>query len=104
MIEFTSAKRAGGTPGATGLGIRTKLLFAFAGVAGLTLVGSMVAIVSYGHVNGTFDKVARDGLPAIASSLELAREAAEVTALAPVLLAADSPAALDAARANVVHK
>jgi len=48
--------------------------------------------------------VTGDGLPAITQSLQLAREAAEVTALAPVLLAADSPEALEAARATVVDK
>jgi methyl-accepting chemotaxis protein len=112
MIEFSIAKQsakepgkeAAKRPGAGGLGIRTKLLLAFAGVAALTLLGSGVALVSYGHVNGAFERVTGDGLPAITQSLQLAREAAEVTALAPVLLAADSPDALEAARATVVDK
>ncbi|MFL5036100.1 MAG: methyl-accepting chemotaxis protein [Microvirga sp.] len=108
MIEFSiakqPAKKAAKRPGAGGLGIRTKLLLAFAGVAALTLLGSGVALVSYGHVNGAFERVTGDGLPAITQSLQLAREAAEVTALAPVLLAADSPDALEAARATVVDK
>ena len=112
MIEFSIAKQSGKEaakeaakrPGAGGLGIRTKLLLAFAGVAALTLLGSGVALVSYGHVNGAFERVTGDGLPAITQSLQLAREAAEVTALAPVLLAADSPDALEAARATVVDK
>ncbi|MFL4975740.1 MAG: methyl-accepting chemotaxis protein [Microvirga sp.] len=112
MIEFSiakhsakeAAKQAAKRPGAGGLGIRTKLLLAFAGVAALTLLGSGVALVSYGHVNGAFERVTGDGLPAITQSLQLAREAAEVTALAPVLLAADSPDALEAARATVVDK
>ena len=108
MIEFSIAKQskqAAAKPrGAGGLGIRTKLLLAFAGVAALTLLGSGVALVSYGHVNGAFERVTGDGLPAITQSLQLAREAAEVTALAPVLLAADSPEALEAARATVVDK
>jgi phosphoglycerate-specific signal transduction histidine kinase len=90
--------------GATGLGIKSKLLLAFAGVAGLTLVGSGVALMSYGRVDDAFERVTADGLPAITQSLQLAREAAEVTALAPVLLAADSQAALGAARLTVVHK
>ncbi len=107
MIEFSIAKQskqAAERRGAGGLGIRTKLLLAFAGVAALTLLGSGVALVSYGHVNGAFERVTGDGLPAITQSLQLAREAAEVTALAPVLLAADSPDALEAARATVVDK
>ena len=112
MIEFSiakqsakqAAKEAAKRPGAGGLGIRTKLLLAFAGVAALTLLGSGVALVSYGHVNGAFERVTGDGLPAITQSLQLAREAAEVTALAPVLLAADLPDALEAARATVVDK
>jgi methyl-accepting chemotaxis protein len=108
MIEFSiakqSTKQSAARPGAGGLGIRTKLLLAFAGVAALTLLGSGVALVSYGHVNGAFERVTGDGLPAITQSLQLAREAAEVTALAPVLLAADSPDALEAARATVVDK
>src|SRR5215207_7676334 len=90
--------------GATGLGIKSKLLLAFAGVAGLTLVGSGVALMSYGRVDDAFERVTADGLPAITQSLQLAREAAEVTALAPVLLAADSQAVLGAARLTVVHK
>ena len=89
MIEFSIAKQSGKEAakeaakrrGAGGLGIRTKLLLAFAGVAALTLLGSGVALVSYGHVNGAFERVTGDGLPAITQSLQLAREAAEVTAL-----------------------
>jgi hypothetical protein len=83
---------------ANGLGIKAKLLLAFAGVAGLTLIGSAVALVSYARVDGAFDRVTGDGLPAITQSLQLAREAAEVTALAPVLLAADTQPDLAAAR------
>ena len=64
MIEFSIAKQsakepgkeAAKRPGAGGLGIRTKLLLAFAGVAALTLLGSGVALVSYGHVNGAFER------------------------------------------------
>jgi hypothetical protein len=73
MIEFSIAKQsakepgkeAAKRPGAGGLGIRTKLLLAFAGVAALTLLGSGVALVSYGHVNGAFERVTGVGLPAI---------------------------------------
>jgi phosphoglycerate-specific signal transduction histidine kinase len=90
--------------GVAGLGIKAKLFLAFAGVAGLTLIGSAVALMSYGRVDGAFERVTGDGLPAITQSLQLAREAAEVTALAPVLLAADSQAALGAARMTVIHK
>ena len=65
MIEVSIAKhsakqspnQAAKRPGAGGLGIRTKLLLAFAGVAALTLLGSGVALVSYGHVNGAFERV-----------------------------------------------
>jgi len=60
--------------------------------------------MSYGRVDDAFERVTADGLPAITQSLQLAREAAEVTALAPVLLAADSQAVLGAARLTVVHK
>ncbi len=80
------------------IGIRGKLLAAFVGVATLTLVGSAVGFVSYGRIDGAFDRVTKDGVPAIARSLELARQAAEMTAVGPVLLSADSLASLDAAR------
>ena len=104
MIMTDTITTAAQRDAATGLGIKTKLLLAFTGVAGLTLVGSAVALMSYGRVDGAFERVTADGLPAITQSLQLAREAAEVTALAPVLLAADSQAALGTARLKVVHK
>ena len=91
-------------PGSAVVGIRGRLFAAFACVASLTLIASAVSFVSFGRVDGAFNRVASDGVPAITRSLELARHAAEITAAAPVLLSADSNANLNAARAALQEK
>jgi methyl-accepting chemotaxis protein len=80
------------------IGIRGKLFAAFAGVAAMTLVASAVAYTSYGRIETSLGRVSGDGLPALSHSLELARQAADIAAVAPALLAADSPANLNASR------
>lgn len=86
------------------IGIRGRLFAAFACVASLTLVASAVSFVSFGRVDGAFQQVASNGVPAITRSLELARHAAEITAVAPALLAADSNTNLVAARSALQEK
>src|SRR5918998_1601387 len=105
IFDFKKRSReASRASGGSAVWIRGRLFAAFACVASLTLIASAVSFVSFGRVDGAFQQVASNGVPAITRSLELARHAAEVTAAAPVLLAADSNANLNAARAALPDK
>lgn len=77
------------------LGIRGRLFIAFGGVASLTLVASLVALLSYRYIGRSFEHIERDGIPAITNALVLAREAAELSASAAALPDATDRATLD---------
>ena len=81
-----------GTPGRRGLGIRGKLFLAFGAVAGLTVLASAVAFVSYDQVGRGLRGITETNLPAMSLSLRLAKSSADLAAAAPVLLAAGSEA------------
>ncbi len=72
----------------SGIGIGAKLFAAFGAVAGLTVLASVVAFVSYDQVGRSLRGIARTNLPAMSLSLRLAKGSADLAAAAPALLAA----------------
>jgi PAS domain S-box-containing protein len=76
------------------LGIKGRLFGAFAAVASLTLIASIVAFLSYAHIGRSFRRIELEANPAMSHSLNLAREAAELSATSSTLLAAADQAAL----------
>lgn len=78
-------------------GIRAKLLATFGVVAGLTLVASAVALVSYKVVGNSFAVIEQDSLPASTSAFVLARQAADMSSVSSALAAANTLADADAA-------
>jgi methyl-accepting chemotaxis protein len=70
------------------LGIRGKLLSAFGAVAGLTILASAIGFVSYNEVGRSLRGIAEENLPAMSSSLKLAKSSTEIAAAAPALVAA----------------
>lgn len=77
-----------GTARRRGLGIRGKLFLAFGGVAGLTVMAAVVAMLSYNDVGVALRGITEDNLPAMSLSLKLANSSAEVASAAPAVLAA----------------
>ncbi len=90
--------------GAGGFGLRTRLFFAFGAVAGLTVLASAIAFISYNDVGRALGGIAGESLPAMSASVRLAKSSAEIVSIAPALLAArdmkERDATLAAARAD----
>ena len=80
-----------------GFGIRSKLFAAFGGVAGLTVLASAVAVLSYEDMGRTLDGIAGKNLPAMSQSLRLAKSSAEIVSIAPALVSASDVKARQAA-------
>ena len=80
-----------------GFGIRSKLFVAFGAVAGLTVLASSVAVLSYEDMGHTLDGIAGKNLPAMSQSLRLAKSSAEIVAIAPALFNANDLNARQAA-------
>jgi methyl-accepting chemotaxis protein len=76
------------TTKAARLGIRGKLFAAFGAVAALTVLASAVAVVSYEVIGRTLAGITESNIPAMGASLRLTKSSAEITAVAPALLAA----------------
>jgi methyl-accepting chemotaxis protein len=78
-------------------GIRSKLFIAFGAVAGLTVLASSVAVLSYEDMGRTLDGIAGKNLPAMSQSLRLAKSSAEIVSIAPALFNANDLKARQAA-------
>ena len=83
------------------LGIRGRLLGAFAVVASLTLIASAVAFLSYDRINGSFRRIEQQSAPAMTGSLELARQAAEFSTIGQSLLTANDQHEVETGIANL---
>src|SRR5579859_4320898 len=78
-------------------GIRGKLYGAFAGVASLTLLASVVAFFSYSYISAGLYRFEVEGVSAITQAQALARRAAELSAISSTLIDSSDDAALAAA-------
>jgi methyl-accepting chemotaxis protein len=78
-------------------GLRGRLFLAFGVVAGLTVLASASAIISYDRIGSALFVVTERSMPDIARTSKVVKAAAEVTAAAPNLLAAMDQAARDEA-------
>src|SRR6266851_5596064 len=88
------------TPARRGFGIRSKLFVAFGAVAGLTVLASAVAVLSYEDMGRTLDGIAGKNLPAMSQSLRLAKSSAEI--VEQRLVVRDARVATDA-RVRAAH-
>ena len=79
------------------VGIRGKLLLAFGTVAGLTVLASVVAILSYDNMAATLRGITDNNIPAMSLSLKLAKTSAQVAATAPTLLSVTDVRQIDPA-------
>jgi methyl-accepting chemotaxis protein len=94
-MDGAATSRADASRIARKLGLRGKLLLAFGTVAGLTVLASAVAVVSYDQVGRSLSGIAGENLPAMSASLRLAKSSAEIASVAPALLAANDKKARD---------
>jgi len=88
MTQARSPDRPAAGDRRTGIGLRGKLFLSFGTVAGLTVLASAIAFVSYNEVGRALSGIAGENLPAMAASVRLARSSAEIASIAPALLAA----------------
>ncbi|MDB5404222.1 MAG: hypothetical protein JWQ55_6240 [Rhodopila sp.] len=78
-------------------GIGARLLLAFVVVAGMTVLAVTAALRSYNVIEQSLRGIADINLPAMSLSARLAKSSADLSAAAPALLVARSPADQDAA-------
>lgn len=79
-----------GAAGSRRLGVRGKLLLAFAGMAGMTVAASMVGLTSFSAVERPLTQIVGTGLPEMELAKRLSGESSGIAAAAPVLAAAES--------------
>jgi len=72
--------------------VKTRLLLAFAGISGTTVVAAAVSCVLFGEFKDSLTQITGHNVPAMSASLELAAQTQSLAASAPALLAAKSDA------------
>ncbi len=72
------------------MGVRSRLLIAFFGISGLSVVIAGAALYSFGFVGQVLDRVTQTRVPAVLKTIEISRQAERIVAAAPALLAADT--------------
>lgn len=76
------------------MGIRGKLLSAFAVVCALTLLATGASLVSYRSISAGLHQIEQDSLPGMTHALVLARQAAELSSTSALLAASETLADL----------
>lgn len=72
------------------MGVRAKLLLAFAGMAGMTVTASVVGLMSFSAVQAPLGRIVETSLPEMELAKRLSGESGAIAAAAPTLDAADS--------------
>ncbi len=86
------------------MGIRGKLLSAFALVSALTLLATGASLVSYHGISADLRQISQDSLPGMTHALVLARQAAELSSTSALLAASESPADLQKTVAQLTQE
>ncbi|MBP2301381.1 methyl-accepting chemotaxis protein [Azospirillum picis] len=81
-------EQAAAPPPARRLGVRGKLLLAFAGMAGMTVAASIVGLTSFSAVEAPLTRIVSTGLPEMELAKRLSGESSGIAAAAPALDAA----------------
>jgi methyl-accepting chemotaxis protein len=106
MSDATLATEPGAATAAPvrGLGLRARLYAAFGVAALLSVAACAVGWLSFDNVDHAMHRVAKQAVPAIANSLDLARLSAEVAAAAPSLAGVSSQQEREKVRAELSIK
>jgi len=70
--------------------IRSRLFLAFGFAAGMTVVGSLLALYAFANIGATMTEIMSRSMPATVESLRLAEEASTLVASAPRLMSAQT--------------
>src|SRR5215472_13083033 len=89
-IAFPNPKLRAWVP--SQLGVANRLLLAFLGISGLSVVGAAVAIFSFRDIGHALDRITANRVPAALASVEVSRRAERIVSAAPTLLSAATPA------------
>jgi methyl-accepting chemotaxis protein len=73
--------------------IRARLYLAFGAAAGITVVGSLFALLASTNISATLTEIVSHSMPATLESFRLSEDTDRLTGLAPRLMAAESEAA-----------
>jgi len=87
--SHTSKARAWGS---LRLGVASRLLLAFLGISGLSVLGAGVAIFSFRDIGDVLNHITARRVPAALALQEVSRKAERIVSAAPALLAAATPA------------
>src|SRR6516164_5789098 len=82
LASANQKRRGGGT-----LGVKAKLILAFAGLAMLTCGASAVAWYAFTDIDRSVTRITTESVVGMAASLRLAEKSAEIAATAPALIA-----------------
>ena len=72
----------------TNLGIRARLFLAFGAVAGMTVIASVAAWLSFSNLSDSLGRLANTHLPAMTVAAQLAETGGAIIATAPSLISA----------------
>jgi len=87
MAPETSAPTPLQGPRRVRFGIKAELLLAFAGMAAMTVVASVVAWYAFAEVDRAVTRITASSVPSMSRAHALAAEVTEITASAPVMMA-----------------
>jgi class 3 adenylate cyclase len=69
------------------IGVRGRLLLAFAGISALAALGAVAALLAFADVGAVFERITRERVPTTLAALDLSRQAERIASLAPRILA-----------------
>ncbi len=72
-------------------GVRGRLLFAFFGISAFAVLAAGTAMYSFFEVGDVVNRITQQRVPEALASLELSRQVERIVAVAPALLAVDTP-------------
>ena len=83
------------------LGIRANLFLAFGTLAGLTLLACIIAWIVFWTIDRSVTRVTQERVPTMVDALALAKTVADLSALAPAIMASGSHDELAIEKANL---
>jgi hypothetical protein len=74
------------------IGVRGRLLLAFASILALSALGAVAALLTFADVGAVVDRIIRERLPTTLAALDLSRQAERLASIAPRLVADETMA------------
>ena len=83
------------------LGVRGRLLIAFFGISAFAVLAAVAAVYAIVAIGGVLERITQERVPSALGALEISRQAEQVVAAAPALLAATTNAQREAETASI---